>query len=235
MKTIFPKVLPALLILAGVTLIQFHSVLFWESQVEHVGFLWSLTLMAAAIWLWSARNSWLNLLALVVTVLELSGPLYNVSEPVVQAVVKANQVQQQNTQQEADLRAEISQLSTSLATYLANSTERFGWAERIDNTQAALDSARADLKAMTGNTATAAVIPWRSFIVIGMQALALIVFQLVIVLAVRRVTEPAIRKVTDHKESAPAEADSSTGGSVIRRLFNLKKSPASAISLPAAA
>ncbi|MEY8263434.1 MAG: hypothetical protein RPR98_04445, partial [Bermanella sp.] len=54
-----PKAPAAILLIAAATLMQIHSIEFWQTQAgDYSGVLWSLLLEGAALWLWSAHNGW---------------------------------------------------------------------------------------------------------------------------------------------------------------------------------
>lgn len=177
---------PALLLVGGIGLLQWHSIAFWSTHVDHAtGWAWSLLLEGVALWLWSDGRAMRRLLAVVATVLLLAGPLYQVSSPLFLEAAGIERSATANTAHRAVLEAEIASLESAMAAFLANSQKRVGWAERIDRTQAALDDARRELADLTATTAAAPRrLEWQRQAVIVMQAVALALIQVANVLAI---------------------------------------------------
>ena len=144
------------------------------------GWAWSLLLEAAALWCWSHPRFAVRWgMGAVATVLVLAGPLYQVSAPLVAEHMQVDTTAQERTV----LQTEIAGLESALATYLANSERRVGWAGRIDDTQAKLDAARAELRRLA--TAAPQRMEWQRQAIIAMQAIALVLFQLLNVVMIR--------------------------------------------------
>lgn len=177
---------PALLLIGGIGLLQWHSIAFWSAHVDRAtGWAWSLLLEGVALWLWSDARTMRRLLAVVATVLLLAGPLYQVSSPLFLEAVSIERSATANTARRDALEAEIASLESSLTAFLANSQKRVGWAERIDRTQAALDAARRELAELIATTAASPQrLEWQRQAVIVMQAAALVLIQVANVLAV---------------------------------------------------
>lgn len=173
------------LLVAAMLLMQIHSIEFWTTYAGATGILWSLLLEGAALWLWSARSIGKNGLALVASLLVLAGPLYQVSLPVIDSYRASESGVISNTQTANVLRDEITSLQAALATYNDNSKTRVGWAARIDETQARLTTVQTELKQLLIAQAAPPAMAWQHTAVISMQAIALVIFQLVIVLAIR--------------------------------------------------
>ena len=192
MKTIALRPLATGVLLAGcIGLLQYHSVQFWvERTGSPVGVAWSLLLEGAALWLWSDRRPTRRLLGAVATLLLLAGPLYQVSAPLLDEGGHAERQAVAARERQSDLAGEIKTLDTALAAYLANSASRQGWVARIDHTQARLEQLRAEQAQITFDRADApAPRPWQQVAVIGMEALAIALFQLVAVLAIGELRE----------------------------------------------
>lgn len=193
MKTIAIRPLATGVLLAGcIGLLQYHSLQFW---VEHtgspIGAAWSLLLEGAALWLWSDRRPERRLLGALATLLLLAGPLYQVSAPLLDHNDHADRQSSAADQRHAAIERELQTLDAALTTYLANSTQRQGWVARIDHTQARLEHLRTEQAQLTAERARAPSPqrPWQQTAVIGMEALAIALFQLVAVLAIGELRE----------------------------------------------
>ena len=204
-----PKVPAAILLIAAATLMQIHSIEFWQSQAgEYSGILWSLLLEGAALWLWSSNNGWKSALGLVASLLVLAGPLYQVSEPAIKQWQSSNTLPELQIKQEAVLLAEIASLKSSLAQYNDNSANRVGWSGRIDKTKADLKTANTELKTLYAQQEKPTAMGWQSISAIAMQAISLVLFQLLIVLTIRSLSAEAEVKTT--KASNPKKKAAST-------------------------
>lgn len=139
----FFKTAPILIILSATILMQIHSIAFWTEYTNpYVGWAWSLTLEAAALWLWYHSGVVYKFFAILASSLLLLGPLYQLSAPVFVTQDSDIKTQLLITNQ----KQEIQQLELSLQQFLNNSDKRIGWAKRIDRTQDALDTARNRLR-----------------------------------------------------------------------------------------
>lgn len=197
LKTMTPRQASALLILiGGIGLLQYHAIVFWTDVVDpFTGWAWSLLLEGAALWCWSHPRWSIRSLGAVATVLVLAGPLYQVSAPLVSERVSADQSSEQRTV----IAAEIAGLEHALATYLGNSEKRVGWSGRIDSTQQQLTAARAELRRLT--SAAPQRIEWQRQAIIVMQAVALVLFQLLNVIMIRTLSEPTPETGRSHKRA----------------------------------
>lgn len=190
-----------ILLVAAIGLMQYHAILFWSEHVDAAtGWAWSLLLEGAALWLWSSRRMAQRALALVATVLVLAGPLYQVSAPLIAEWQATDRSAVANVERRAALAAEISSLETALNAYLKNSEARVGWAQRIDATQARLDTARSELQAVIAAAAEPVRMSWQRQAVIAMQAIALVLFQIMGVIAIR-----TLAATFQNKPAAPQE------------------------------
>lgn len=180
------KKLLTIALLAGcIGLLQVHSIQFWNANVDATtGAACSILLEGAALMLWSSARWPRRALGAVATVLLLAGPLYQVSAPLVHEWHANERGGVANAERRAALEAEIASLDAALSTYLANSSQRVGWAERIDRTQASLDARRAELRTLIADQAAPKRMTWQAQAVIAMQALALMLLQFVGVLCI---------------------------------------------------
>lgn len=190
-----------ILLVAAIGLMQYHAILFWSEHVDRAtGWAWSLLLEGAALWLWSSRHAAQRALALVATVLVLAGPLYQVSAPLIAEWQATDRSAVANVERRAALAAEITSLETALNAYLKNSAARVGWAQRIDATQARLDTARSELTAVIAAAAEPVRMSWQRQAVIAMQAIALVLFQIMGVIAIRTLAVAHQAKASDPQE-----------------------------------
>ena len=201
-----PKAPAAILLIAAATLMQIHSIEFWQAQAgDYSGVLWSLLLEGAALWLWSAHSGWKSVLGLVASLLVLAGPLYQVSKPAIEQWQSSNTLPELQVKQEAVLLAEIASLKSSLAQYNDNSANRVGWSGRIDKTKADLKTANAELKHLYKAQEQPSVMGWQAIAAVAMQAISLVLFQLLIVLTIRSLsaeTEVGATKASKQKKKA---------------------------------
>lgn len=192
---------PALVLLIGaVFLMQSHAWDFWKTYDANTGWLWALMLEGAALWLWAQRNVLANGIALLATLLVLAGPLYQVSQPAVEMLHQADKQPTVNAERKAELKADKAQLIIDLATYNENSKSRAGWADLITTTKMELKAVNAELKALSDSELKPAPMTWQALAVIAMQAMAMIIFQVVIVQSIRSLTAAPDAKSKEDSE-----------------------------------
>lgn len=184
--TLSNKLSTAMLILST-SIIQWHSIQFWVDVASNIGFLWSIAIEAAAIWLWWHRKAALAFLA---SLLLIVGPLYSLSAPAY--LETQNQtLQAMNHQQKIRISQDaINDLKLSLSNYEKNSLSRVGWATRIDETRKALQVEVEELKRLVNTTEhlKQAPMPW-FIIVIELLGLAvLLITQVLTIHALRGVS-----------------------------------------------
>lgn len=176
--------LPALLVLIGaIALLQLHAIQFWTEFVGPMGWAWAVLLEVVALWLWYQRQLARRALALVTSVLALTGPVYTVCEPLVEEWLTASHVDAGRELRIERLTQEAARLEESLATFRENSEARAGWLTPIQEAQARLTEVDAELAELI-STPPAEAMTWRQQALVVMQALALIIFQLSAVLAI---------------------------------------------------
>ena len=211
MKTLKIRPLATGVLLAScIGLLQYHSVQFWiERTGSPIGLAWSLLLEGAALWLWSDRRTARRLLGALATLLLLAGPLYQVSAPLLDDSSRAGRQTTAARERQHDIKGELETLETALAAYLTNSVSRQGWVARIDHTQARIEQLRTEQSAITAERADAPEPrPWQQIAVIGMEALAITLFQLVAVLAIGELRDESRRR----SGFSPAERLPETAG-----------------------
>lgn len=199
--TLSNKLSTAMLILST-SIIQWHSIQFWVDVASNIGFLWSIAIEAAAIWLWWHRKTTLAFLA---SLLLIVGPLYSLSAPAY--LETQNQtLRAMNHQQKIRISQDsINDLKLSLSNYEKNSLSRVGWATRIDETRKALQAEVEELKRLVNKTEhlKQAPMPW-FIIVIELLGLAvLLITQVLTIHALRGVSNKS--KQTEITESKNLE------------------------------
>lgn len=170
------KAILILLIMASVTLMQYHAIQFWSAHVDiKTGWAWSIMLESASLWLWWQRSTWWRGVGFVASILLLGGPLYQISSPLFHASDLIGNVE-----------TEISSLESTLETARNNSRERLGWLTTIQSTETKLEAARDKREALMIKHPSTGL--WAVLVVV-MQALALIVIWLVSVSAISRISK----------------------------------------------
>jgi hypothetical protein len=198
------KRLPALLLLvACVLLVQQHSIEFWRTkagldywQAMH----WSVLLEAGSAWLITRRVWWQTIFALCLSLIVITGPLYQVSnELIVTLNAPANTIEIQ-TKLEALLVTQIEQQANSLETFNKNSETRAGWLGAIKDANTQLATNQEELKAFYESQLVAEEPTWVAAAILAMQAISLVIFQLLIIFTTRsgfapvRHTRPAAKQ-----------------------------------------
>lgn len=175
--------LPLLVLAGAIALLQVHAIQFWTEFIGPMGWAWAVLLEVVALWLWYQRQLARRMLAMVASVLTLTGPVYMVCEPLIEEWQSSSHVDAGRELRIERLTLEASRLEESIETFRANSEARAGWLEPIQDAQARL--AEVDSQLATLVAAPPAVTSnWRQQAVIGMQAVALLIFQLAAVLAI---------------------------------------------------
>lgn len=213
----------ALLLIGGIVLMQTHAMDYWSQYDQTTGWLWSLVIEGAAIWLWSARNGFKNTVAFLATLLALSAPLYQLAAPVLEDQRSSAQAADNLPERQLAITAQIASLEASLATYNQNSQTRGGWAARIDTAQQQLTAARNEHRRLLAEQATVQPQSWQVWLQIGTQGLALIIIQCVIVLATRTVFAPQAPASTGNKTAAPAAGETGSGWASISHFIKPEK------------
>jgi hypothetical protein len=210
---------PILILPLAITLLQWHSVPFWQAQVGFwPGLGWSVLLELISLWLWfRPGRRWWRPLAWATTALLLAGPLYQVSDPLVREIVALRQADGAFSTQIAAIRAEVDEAALSLDRYQRLSLGgRFGWQRHIDQAQVTLAARRVDLETLRAARAEAEVaarLNWHRVGKVGGQLLSLLIFQAAILLAICALADAvhtpvnAVRTIADAPPPAadPAE------------------------------
>ncbi|MDT8376415.1 MAG: hypothetical protein RQ867_06690 [Mariprofundaceae bacterium] len=146
------KIAPAVLILGGTFILQYHSIRFWSGYVDpNIGFVWSLVIEGSGLWLWY-RQGWASRsLAILASVLLLAGPVYHLSLPALQKQGMAEASQVAHQVKVDGLKNQIEEHAQLLETFAQNSTERTGWLESIERTEQALSKERSELARLLEN------------------------------------------------------------------------------------
>ena len=189
----------AVMLILTTSIIQWHSIQFWMEAAESIGFLWSIAIEAAAIWLWWHKKT---VLAFIASSLLMAGPLYSLSAPVYKGK-QAEVALAFSHQQQVDLsRISIAALNQSLINYQQNSLSRVGWAARIDATRNELHTETVNLKSLinVGPKLKQTPMPW---LIIAIEVLGLAVLLLTQVFTIQ-----ALRGISV-KSKQPETADDS--------------------------
>ncbi|MGH8469368.1 MAG: hypothetical protein ACREVY_10435 [Gammaproteobacteria bacterium] len=182
------NLITGLVLATCIGILQWHGIQFWGAQVgQATGWAWSLTLESAGLWLWWTGRRALGLCA---SVLLLVGPLHIVSEPLLADLGRAEHVDTARERLIPTAEARIVSLERELTGFLANSRERAGWLPPIQDTQARLDAARAELGRLYSERPEAGGLGWRARAVIALQAMALCLFQIAAVFGICDLATP---------------------------------------------
>lgn len=170
------------ILISCVCLLQIHGIAFWTAKVGVFGWGWSLLLEVSALWLWHKPKVSHRLLAVLVSLLTLAGPIHHVTSPILAA---SNQVANEATASQImlnNLESEKDRLENQLATYQANSEKRTGWLTPITATNKRLIEIDERIATLTINKPDNAklYVNW----VIIMEVAGLIIFQIVAVLTI---------------------------------------------------
>ncbi|MGH8471156.1 MAG: hypothetical protein ACREVJ_01535 [Gammaproteobacteria bacterium] len=180
-------------VLAGsIGLLQAHGIAFWSETLGPYGIAWSLLLEATALWLWTKPGSGSRVLACVASGLLLLGPLYQVGTPVLEGLALAQHSDQARAKEIPLVEAEIRQLTGQLAAFTENSGKRSGWLPAIEGTQARLIAARGKLAALYREAPrSSGRIEAQERVVIAMECIGLLLFQVTAVLAITALAKSA--------------------------------------------
>lgn len=215
MKTIFNSAalmaVPITVLAFGIGILQWHGVAFWAGAAgPETGWAVSLALELAALWLWFQRRFFTRALGALATVLLLAGPLYALSAPVLAEWQMLTGRAQSDRAEAALLSGEIASLEKSLAIYLDNSKTRLGWFGSITESEQALQTRRARLRQISSNSPASASgrLPLQRWGIIALQGGALVLFQLVNVLAILALSAHAAElKRNSETEPAPPKTE----------------------------
>ncbi len=151
MNYIHKNVCNWLMLILSISLIQWHSIQFWMHATDDIGWLWSITIEAAGIWLWWQRYT---LLACLASFILITGPLFGLAFPMIDTASLLKAKNQQYSSRLAAIKKDIQQLEGSLISYQLTSQTRIGWAARIDKTQGKLNVANQRFKLLLQDTPT---------------------------------------------------------------------------------
>jgi len=138
-------------------------------------------------------------LACLASGLLLLGPLYQVGTPILQGLALAQHSDRARAKEIPLVEAEIGQLAGQLAAFTANSGKRSGWLPAIEATQARLTAARGELAALYREVPrSSGRLKAQESVVIAMECIGLLLFQVAAVLAITALAERArARKAFD--------------------------------------
>lgn len=183
------RIFTVMLLLMAVAILQWHAVAFWQAHTGSLGWMWAVGIEGAAVWLWWQPQKVVRVVGVVASVLSLAGPLHQVGYPVIEAVQQAEAAEVARAARLEVLRGTLQAEKDSLRQYLKLAEKRLGWAGRIDESQERIDKANEELgQLMTFRPSGG--LTW-GLAVVCMEAVALILLQVVVVFSVRSlVVEP---------------------------------------------
>ena len=172
-------------LIGAIGLLQAHGIAFWSGKLGPYGIAWSVLLEATALWLWSRPAIGSRALACLASVLLLLGPLYQVGTPILDGLVLAEHSDRARSKEIPMAENQIRELEGQLAVFTANSEKRPGWLPAIEATQARLTEARGKLAALYREAPrSTARIEVQETLVIAMECIGLLLFQIAAVLAI---------------------------------------------------
>jgi hypothetical protein len=182
-----------LVVLAGaIGLLQAHGMAFWSAELGPYGIAWSVLLEATALWLWWGATRTRRGLGLVASTLLLLGPLYQVVTPVLDGMAEAAHEDRAREERVPAVKSEIARLEGQVATFTENSAKRPGWLPAIEAAEARLREAREELTALIAKAPQSTVrMETQRMLVIGMECMGLVLFQVTAVLAIAALSERA--------------------------------------------
>lgn len=189
--------LPLLIVAGGVGLLQWHSIQFWQAmtgEVSGVGF--SIVLEAISLWLWFRVVPWptdwrdprqwfrtapavgVRLLAILTTCVLLSGPLYQVSAPLIR-----------EGESLSNAAASVEMWKGIVEQAKTNSRDKIGWGSVM------LDAARQATTLGAAPDAAKASTNWQRIAVVVLQSFALVIIQWSVVLAIGTLAQEPPRPI----------------------------------------
>ncbi|MGH2523309.1 MAG: hypothetical protein ACRDH2_12465 [Anaerolineales bacterium] len=129
-------------------------------------------------------------MACVTSGLLLLGPLYQIGTPALQGLALAQHSDVARSKEIPLVEAEIRQLAGQLKAFTENSGKRSGWLPAIEATQAHLTAARGKLAALYREAPRSSVRAQES-VVIAMECIGLLLFQVTAVLAITTLAKNA--------------------------------------------
>ena len=189
------RVFTVALLLMAVAILQWHAIAFWTVHTGPLGWMWAVGIEGAAVWLWWRPERVVRVIGLVASVLSLAGPLHQVGYPVLEAVERAEAAEVARVSRIEVLRGTLQAEKESLRHYQHLSGKRLGWASRIDRAQERIDEANDELTHLMSERRSGGH-AW-GLVVVGMEALALVLLQVVVVLSVRSLaveSKPVVHK-----------------------------------------
>lgn len=168
-----------------IVLLQWHGISFWYVAVGASGVLFSITVEAAALYLWVNRIAWL--VAVLCSFVVIIGPLYDVAYPVIQKI-------QQNTNNtkiassyelESKINAQFAKKDTT-----KNLT-------RLRNAEKAREDLHDSMEKYRKHISVSSSASWILYIQVIIQAFGLILVQWVQIIIMRRILPLAKDKVPE--------------------------------------
>lgn len=176
-------ILPVLILIMGIFIIQYHSIMFWTVFVNrHIGFLWSIILELAAIWLWIEKTIIRKIFGLLTSIIILTGPIFHLIQPIIKEYKEENINIIHINEQIKIIEQEQIILQNALTTYLKIAENRQGWNKRIDETQSKIISNNQkieELKNLKNNKQNSLKLKFENNIILIMEVIGLFIIQMV--------------------------------------------------------
>lgn len=186
--------LPCAILFLCISLLQWHSLRFWAEAIGPSGYPWSVASEIISLWLWfKPGKRWIRPLAWATTLLLLTGPLYRVTDPLIQEALLKENLSVAISVEKQLLDQAISEKQEELRSFLVIAQTRVGWQGKINEAQAALEMKRERLTELFANghtpTHTEAIgnisrLSWQRRAIIIMQLLSILIFQATIILSI---------------------------------------------------
>lgn len=162
-----------LMIICSAVLMQWHSIIFWQTWTANYygGAFMSFGIEAAMLFMWYTQRHWfLRVAKYAAALLLIAGPWYQITTPAFESLQTVTVLHDKAVL----IGADVATLERSLASDEENSNKRLGWRERIIETRAEIKAKRAAQYSLLDEKA--ALPPgWRPLMVAVMQALAFLI------------------------------------------------------------
>lgn len=189
------RIFTVVLLLMAVAILQWHAIAFWQTHTGSLGWMWALGIEGAAIWLWWQPQRLVRVIGLVASVLSLAGPLHHVGTPVIEVIKQAQLMSAARIDRIDVLRGTLAAEMASLRQYQALADKRLGWSGRIDRTQERIDKVNDELTRLMAEKPSGGL-SW-GLAVVAMEALALMLLQVVVVLSIRSLATRKSKEVAE--------------------------------------
>jgi len=146
--------LALIVLLSCAAILQYHSILWWQDQIGHIGIFWSLVIEVLAAWWWFGFR-WKRWLGLVASILILAGPLHHVSAPLYKTRIMAETQRTAISNRLESVREQIKSQQKILQGYRERSQERLGWRDVQEKASRRLQELRSRERQLLGEKSSA--------------------------------------------------------------------------------